>query len=80
MSGRPMVNDLTGQTYGRLYVESRVNRTDRVVWICKCDCGNVCEVQTFDLILGKTRSCGCYHRERQSEIYALRGGIGKVSE
>lgn len=72
MSGRPIVNDLTGQTYGRLYVMSRVPRTDRVIWVCKCECGNTCEVQTFDLISGKVRSCSCYHKERQREIMKLR--------
>ena len=72
MSGRPLVNDLLGQRYGRLLVESRIRRTDRVIWHCVCDCGGSCNVQSFDLISGKVRSCGCYHRERQKEIMMLR--------
>lgn len=28
--------------------------------LCRCDCGNSCEIELFDLINGSTLSCGCF--------------------
>lgn len=75
MSGRPLMNDLTGERYGRLLVVGRTERRDRVEWSCQCDCGRGCKVQSFDLISGKVRSCGCYHKERQKEIMTLKHDV-----
>jgi len=67
MSGRPLEVDLTDCRIGRLTVVGRApNRSGKVYWHCVCDCGNVRDVQTFDLLFGKTRSCGCYRREHCS--------------
>ena len=61
-----MINDLTGQKFGRLLVISdsghRNNRA--VLWLCQCDCGNTCYIRSDSLITGNTQSCGCLHRER----------------
>lgn len=71
MSGRPLQNDLTGQRYGRLYVMYRApNRNGKVYWECMCDCGNTTQVQTFDLIFGKSRSCGCYRYDLQKTVHS----------
>ena len=70
---RPMTVNLLDGRFGRLVVVSRApNRNNKVYWHCRCDCGNEKDVQTFDLLYGKTVSCGCYHRERQREIMKLR--------
>jgi len=70
MAGRPLQNNLSAQRYGMLTVIERApNKCNKVRWLCQCDCGNQCVVQTFDLMFGKTRSCGCYRRERQREIH-----------
>lgn len=70
--GRPLIVDLDGQQFGRLTVIARApNRSRKVYWLCMCECGNLTEVQTFDLLGGKTRSCGCYQRERASEVRRL---------
>lgn len=54
-----------GDRFGRLTVlEVLPNRKARV----KCDCGNVGEVYTVFLEIGRTSSCGCFRRERMSEI------------
>lgn len=35
-----------------------------IVWHCKCDCGNECNVIGSHLISGHTKSCGCYQKEK----------------
>lgn len=67
---RPLLRDLTGQRFGYLTVTERApNRRGKVYWHCKCRCGNETDVQSFDLIFGKVRSCGCYRSLRQREIH-----------
>ena len=36
------------------------------IWICKCDCGSVRKVDSASLVQGKSKSCGCWRRERTS--------------
>ena len=48
--------DLTGQRFGRLYVQEYSGRGR---WKCKCDCGKTREILTTRLIHGIVRSCGC---------------------
>lgn len=63
MAGKPM--DLTGQQFGRLtaikMTDKRINNS--VVWLCKCECGNECEVVAASLRAGRTKSCGCLKKE-----------------
>lgn len=63
------VKDITGERFGRLTVieptEKRHNRC--VIWLCRCDCGNLIEVQGSYLRVGDTMSCGCLHSEKSSE-------------
>lgn len=62
--------NLTGQRYGRLTVVSRApNQGEKVCWRCACDCGNETNVQTYNLVFGLTKSCGCYRKERSSEVH-----------
>lgn len=58
--------DETGNRYGRLTVIERVANSDsrRVMWRCKCDCGNEAIVSGDCLRWGQTKSCGCLRRER----------------
>lgn len=67
VSSRRSVN-LAGQRFGRLLVlrplEDR--RYKRIVWECKCDCGNTTYVITNSLTCGSTLSCGCLHKEKVS--------------
>lgn len=61
--------DLSGRRFGRL---TAIRATDErthdggVLWLCRCDCGNVCKVKTAYLISGHTSSCGCLSREKAS--------------
>lgn len=71
--------DLTGQRFGRLAVlsraEDRVNKQGKpiVMWHCKCDCGNECNVEGYSLRSGKTVSCGCYGREQRLKANTKHG-------
>lgn len=65
--------DRIGHKYGRLLViERAANKGKKVMWECKCDCGNYTVVAATSLSQGKTKSCGCLMKEKASEI-------GKVS-
>lgn len=61
--------DLTGQKFGRLTVIEKAGSSDShgILWRCKCDCGNVCEVRAYYLKTGGTRSCGCLRSEASAE-------------
>lgn len=50
-----------GQRYGRLTVLEKTDQRlcERVVWKCRCDCGNVAYVTASRLKSGTTKSCGC---------------------
>jgi len=55
------VKDLTGQRFGRLIaIEPTDKRSgSRILWRCKCDCGNEAYVSSANLVSGNTKSCGC---------------------
>ena len=58
--------DLTGKTFGYLYVINRVenDRFGHSRWYCKClKCGNTKIVKSEYLIHGITKSCGCLFLE-----------------
>lgn len=55
-----MKKDLTGKRFGHLIVLVRCgSKNNRTVWACRCDCGNIIEVDTHSLTSGNTKSCGC---------------------
>lgn len=53
--------DLTNQRFGKLIAlyptDKRVD--NKIIWHCKCDCGNECEIASVRLVSGHTLSCGC---------------------
>ena len=51
--------DLIGKKFGKLTV---VEYAGNNKFKCACDCGGTCEVNTFSLKSGHTRSCGCLER------------------
>jgi len=60
------IHDLQSQRFGRLVVVcSAKKRTkwNRVIWLCRCDCGNQIEVIGNSLLAGRTKSCGCLRKE-----------------
>lgn len=53
---------MTNQEFGFLQVIKKLNSQDsngNIYWLCKCQCGNYCEVRSDRLKLGITKSCGC---------------------
>ena len=69
--------DRTGVRYGKLTAVARVgtNHLKKVLWECKCDCGNTTIVPSGALATGNTASCGC----RVKEAITKHGGTGKGS-
>jgi len=74
--GMSKYRDLTGQKFGRLTVIAKSKTENgRSAWLCNCDCGRQSKVQSFDLINGKTKSCGCLQGKRSHGL--SRGDNGK---
>lgn len=51
-------------------VQSR-GKTDKaghIYWFCKCECGNITEVNSDNLRRGWTKSCGCLQAEKVHEV------------
>lgn len=59
--------DLTGEVFGRWEVVrhhgSAPGITGGAVWWCKCECGTERPVKATSLQTGRSRSCGCLHKE-----------------
>lgn len=71
-----VVNDLTGQRFGRLTVIERAeNQNQRAMWKCKCDCGNETEVISANLVRGNTKSCGCLKSQVSKERLTIHGMV-----
>ena len=58
--------ELAGQPFGRLLVlyECGRSKDGRVLWKCRCECGNECVVSSDALRKQRTQSCGCLKRDR----------------
>lgn len=67
--------DLTNQKFGKLTVVKKGNgRTTsgghyKATWICKCECGNVVEIDGEKLRRGHTSSCGCLIKENKGSQF-----------
>lgn len=64
-----MKRAMIGKRFGRLVVQSKTDKRNngRIVWQCKCDCGNTAYVSTTYLNNGDTRSCGCLKKELEQK-------------
>lgn len=76
------VIEMTGR-FGRLTVLERAltNRRGYAWWVCRCDCGKICEARGDHLRAGRHRSCGCLRREEfgvRAGTSRLRHGDGSV--
>ncbi len=61
-----------GQKYNRLTVIEQTQERDscgRIMWLCKCDCGNLTKVDSSALRRGTTLSCGCLQKEKAGQTW-----------
>ena len=60
--------DLTGETFGRLTVFSRLenDKHRHSVWRCICSCGEIKDTSAPNLKTGRVKSCGCLSRDRST--------------
>lgn len=66
----PNAIPMLGKRFGRLVVveESGRDKHGNVLWVCKCDCGNLTmPIIGSSLRSGNTRSCGCISVERSTK-------------
>ena len=70
------MKDLTGRTFGMLYVIERTEdiKPGRPAWLCQCDCGNITTVSSTALLkTGGTKSCGCLRHKPSDTLIDLTG-------
>ena len=79
--------NLVGNKYGRLQVISyvgvkQVGKVQKRIWLCKCDCGNICKRPTDRLKSEKNISCGCLRGRPTGDARAVSGfsrsRLGKI--
>jgi len=60
------IRDLSKQKFGRLTVLCLTGeiRNHKAMWLCRCSCGNLCEITGVSLTRGSARSCGCLAIEK----------------
>lgn len=66
--------DITNQRFGKLVAKKSTDKRTadgRVIWLCECDCGNIKEVSTHDLLQKKVQSCGCMRSSGEHIIESL---------
>ncbi len=54
-------DEILGRVFDRLTVISDPGPRRGRKCLCRCVCGNLTTVLLRNLVIGKTRSCGCYH-------------------
>lgn len=70
-----MAYDLIGRRYGQLFVKERL-QTDshgERKWLCICDCGNIHEATSYNLVHGKTTKCPSCWRKISAEKKMIHG-------
>lgn len=57
----PKFINLIGRRFGKLIVIRRMNnnKSNKITWLCECDCGNKKIICGGDLKNGRTQSCKC---------------------
>lgn len=72
--------DYTNRVFGRLRVIGRAEPKTLpcgqkiYMWKCQCECGNIKDVSSDNLRIGKTKSCGCLSAELSRKRRTTHGG------
>lgn len=67
--------DKSGNQYGYLTVikfshyAPKSTGGRKLIWECRCKCGEVIKVENSNLISGHVKSCGCFQREKLKELH-----------
>lgn len=56
----------SGDRFERLIAIKKTKHKGKLVWECKCDCGNTTYQVAYYLEHGRSKSCGCKARERNA--------------
>lgn len=77
---QPLLTDnrfqnLTGNKFERLTVIAYAGQNKNKIshWYCRCDCGQVRRVCSYNLKSGITKSCGCLRRESAQKRFSTHG-------
>lgn len=73
--------NLTRERFGRLSVIKKTDKratNNEFVYICRCDCGKIIESYTSLLRQGRTRSCGCLHRDTRMKDLSVLNAHKKI--
>ena len=67
--------DLTGMKFNRLTVIEQAGRDsyNKILWLCRCDCGRETITHGRDLVNGHCKSCGCAKNENRREEGRFKG-------
>ena len=79
MRAKFKVKNIEGRRFGKLAAlyPTEKRKNGAVVWMCRCDCGNIVEVARNSLISGHIKSCGCIATEglfKKKDIANMRFG------
>ena len=76
----PKIIDLTGKKIGKLTVLYPTGKSahNGIVWRCRCDCGQIKEVETYNLTSRRVKSCGCGKHEPGDYTGIRRGQLTGV--
>lgn len=76
--------NLSGIKFNRITVIGKSHKgPNGWLWRCACSCGGSLLMLQYDILKGKTKSCGCYHGEQVSARLVLRNtthGLSKTRE
>ena len=82
MSDTASIESLIGKKYGKLTVleELGKNKWGKIIYKCRCDCGNTTDVLSNSLRTGHTQSCGCTKSITPSKIKMYLEELGYEAE
>ena len=75
---KPGTTDITGMRFGKLVALEQTDErkySGGVVWVCKCDCGNICKASIKQLQAGYRKSCGCLSHPPLKDFVGKKSGM-----
>lgn len=65
------IKNIIGNRYGKLIVieKTEERKNNKVVWKCRCDCGNITYSVKSQLDSGYKKSCGCLREDNKFKVF-----------